>query len=58
MTLAIRFRAISPGRVVVVVNYDLGALEDVPAWCRMRGHAFLGHATVDGVNRFYIRRGP
>lgn len=45
-----------PGTVVAVVADDPAAASDVPAWCRMRGHEFLGSATApDGVPVHRVR---
>lgn len=33
----------SPGRVIKVLAFDAGAPADLPAWCRMTGHALLLH---------------
>lgn len=48
---------VSPGSVVGVVARDAAARVDVPAWCRMRGHEYLGEdLTPDGVARYLVRR--
>jgi tRNA 2-thiouridine synthesizing protein A len=39
--LAMRMRALGPGRLLELVATDLGAPHDIPAWCRMTGHALL-----------------
>ena len=31
-----------PGAVIDVLADDPAAAADIPAWCRMRGHAYLG----------------
>ena len=31
--------------------------DDLPPWCRMSGHAYLGKATGEGFSRYFIRRG-
>ena len=33
----------APGRVIKVIALDAGAPADLPAWCRMTGHALLAH---------------
>lgn len=33
-----RVRALAPGGVLHLVARDLGAVEDLPAWCRLTGH--------------------
>jgi TusA-related sulfurtransferase len=45
------------GAVVAVVATDAAARHDVPAWCRMRGHTFVGEDRAeDGVPRYLVRR--
>lgn len=45
------------GQTVAAVTEDPAARSDVPAWCRMRRHEFLGEDTApDGVARYVVRR--
>lgn len=45
------------GAVIAVVTRDLAARVDVPAWCRMRGHAYVGEeTTTDHVPKHLVRR--
>jgi TusA-related sulfurtransferase len=45
------------GQVVVVVADDPAARADIPAWCRMRRHAYLGeHVESDRTPAFLVRR--
>jgi TusA-related sulfurtransferase len=55
--LARHVEDVPPGGVVAVVADDAAAAYDVPAWCRMRGHEYVGsdHAE-DGVARYLVRR--
>jgi TusA-related sulfurtransferase len=49
--LARAVAAAAPGTVVEVVSDDPASRHDVPAWCRMRGLAYLGevpHAAGSG----------
>jgi tRNA 2-thiouridine synthesizing protein A len=39
--LAVRMRALPAGAVLKLTATDLGAPSDIPAWCRMTGHALL-----------------
>ncbi len=43
---------VGPGRVVAVLSDDAAAALDVPAWCEMRGHRYLGSAGT----AYYVRR--
>ena len=45
------------GALLAVVTEDVAARVDVPAWCRMRGHAYVTESTTDdGVPRHVVRR--
>jgi TusA-related sulfurtransferase len=45
------------GSVLGVVSDDAAAGYDIPAWCRMRGHEYVGADTAsDGVPRHLVRR--
>ncbi|WP_232675747.1 sulfurtransferase TusA family protein [Nocardioides sp. R-C-SC26] len=45
------------GDVVAVVADDAAARYDVPAWCRMKQHEYVGEdAADDGVPRYLVRR--
>jgi tRNA 2-thiouridine synthesizing protein A len=48
---------IAVGQSLAVVAEDPAARADVPAWCRMRGHEYVGEdAAEDGTARFVVRR--
>jgi len=36
-----RLRSIRPGQVLKLTATDLGAPQDIPAWCRMTGNPLL-----------------
>lgn len=44
--------ALAEGQVLEIRSSDPGVREDVPAWCRMTGHAFLGSAGP----RYFVRK--
>ena len=45
------------GAVLGVVADDAAAVHDIPAWCRMREHEYVGADTAsDGVARYLVRR--
>ena len=55
--LARRITEVPVGAVVAVVADDPAAATDVPAWCRLRGHAYLGAGEpVDGAASYLTRR--
>jgi tRNA 2-thiouridine synthesizing protein A len=43
LLLQLRFRmeTLEPGRVLRLVAHDPGAPADLPAWCRLTGHALV-----------------
>ncbi len=45
-----------PGRVLRVIALDLGAPEDLPAWCRLTRNELLGHDPA--THSFWIRSRP
>ena len=52
-----RIGEVEPGGTVAVVATDAAARVDVAAWCRMRGHEYLGEDVAgDGTPRYVVRR--
>lgn len=51
--LAQTARDARPGAVVEVWATDPAARSDIPAWCRMRGHDYLGEVPADGAHAAY-----
>lgn len=43
---------LEPGQVLEIRTTDPGSREDVPAWCRMTGHEFLGASG----HRYFVRK--
>jgi tRNA 2-thiouridine synthesizing protein A len=55
--LARRIADVAVGEEIAVTADDPAARLDVPAWCRMRGHDFLGESpAADGVPTYTVRR--
>jgi TusA-related sulfurtransferase len=54
--LARRIGDVAPGEVVLVIADDPAARHDVPAWCAMRGHDYVGETAVDGAPAYLVRR--
>lgn len=52
LELRLRLKEMSPGQVLLLQAHDPGAPEDIPAWCRLTGHALLHHVHPD----YWIRR--
>jgi tRNA 2-thiouridine synthesizing protein A len=51
--LAKRLPSVAVGEVVRVLADDPAAANDIPAWCRMKGHEFLGSP---GPDTYEVRR--
>jgi TusA-related sulfurtransferase len=49
--------AAAPGAVVEVLSDDPASRHDVPAWCRMRGLAYLGEVPRPVGSGYRVRRG-
>lgn len=55
--LARRVTDVATREVIAVAADDPAARIDIPAWCRMRGHEFVGEAVEpDGVPAYLVRR--
>jgi len=51
-------KKVEPKKVLHVIAYDLGAIEDIPAWCRMQGHELLHMKETELLKtHFYIKKG-
>lgn len=47
----------TPGDTLEVRATDPGALHDIPAWCRVHGHAIVAVSQEDGEVRVTLRVG-
>jgi tRNA 2-thiouridine synthesizing protein A len=56
LAIAQRLKAMPPGAVLEVRSTDAGVAADLPAWCRMVGHAYLGGGDGNDRGRYFIRR--
>ena len=54
--LAQRITDVDVGGVIAVLSDDPAAAADVPAWCRMRGHDYLGTRPAATGTAFLVRR--
>jgi TusA-related sulfurtransferase len=54
--LARAIAAAAPGEVVEVLSDDPASRHDVPAWCRMRGHDYLGEHPREVGAGYRVRR--
>lgn len=53
--LRFRLKAMQPGQIIAVHATDLGAREDLPAWCRMTRDRLLHHDLAGHL--YFIQRG-
>lgn len=53
--LAKKAKELKSGQVLELLADDVGAKEDVPAWCSRTGHQLLGTETEGKILKFYIR---
>lgn len=51
-----RIGEVAVGGVVRVAADDPAAATDIPAWCRMRGHHYVGHGEPLGTAPSYLVR--
>ena len=54
--LARRITEVPVGAVVAVLADDEAARLDVPAWCAMRGHEYLGYLGEPVAQEYRVRR--
>ena len=54
--LARRINDVPVGAVVEVVCDDPAAASDIPAWCRMREHDYVGSEARDAATGYLVRR--
>jgi len=47
---------VGAGSVIRVLADDPAAAIDIPAWCRLRGHEYVGRRTVGGRPGYDVRR--
>lgn len=53
--LAKKVKELKSGQVLELMADDIGAKEDVPAWCARTGHQLVGMEEEGKVLKFYIR---
>ncbi len=53
-----RVAGMGPGEELEAVCTDPGALNDIPAWCRINGHAVVETRSAGGEHTVVVRVGP
>jgi len=54
--LAKHITDVAVGDALALVADDEGARIDIPAWCRLKGHEYLGHESADVGTTHVVRR--
>ena len=54
--LAKHIEQVDVGQVVAVVADDEAARVDIPVWCRMKGHEYVGSEPAESGARHLVRR--
>ena len=54
--LAKAISTVQPGDMLEVLSDDPAAAVDIPAWCRMRGHEYVGSEPRDVGASYLVRR--
>ncbi len=52
-----RVATMAPGELLTAVCTDPGALQDIPAWCRLNGHELVSAETRDDEYLITVRVG-
>lgn len=47
---------VAVGETLTVLADDAAAEVDIPAWCRMRGHEYVGARPAPGATAYTVRR--
>ncbi|MBI3988261.1 MAG: OsmC family protein [candidate division NC10 bacterium] len=51
-----RMKELQPGQVLLALTTDPGAVEDLPAWCRMTENDLVATVQAEDHTRYFIRR--
>jgi TusA-related sulfurtransferase len=54
--IAATLREMAPASVLEIRSTDPGVAADLPAWCRMTGHKFLGGGSGEDEGRYFVQR--
>ena len=49
--------AVPEGGILEMRSREPSVADDLPPWCRMSGHAYLGKEPGDGCTRYFVRKG-
>jgi len=51
-----KFKQLKPGEILEVVADDKGIKQDMPAWCEVTGHEFLGVEEAGEEIKVYVKK--
>lgn len=51
-----KIKELKPGQLLKVQSDDDGIEKDMPAWCKMTGHEYLGLFKHDGEYHVFVRK--
>lgn len=54
--LARHIGEVPPGEIVAAISDDAAARLDIPAWCAMRGHDYVGEQPAERGVAYLVRR--
>ncbi len=53
---SIKIKDLNPGQVLEVQADDDGIEKDMPAWCKLAGHEYIGLIRKNGEYRVFVRK--
>jgi TusA-related sulfurtransferase len=56
VSIAKKMKELGPSEVLQVIADDKGIKQDMPAWCRMTGHEYLGMEETNIEIKLYVRK--
>lgn len=51
-----RFRTMAGGQVIELLSDDRVSAHEVPIWCELAGHTYLGSEEAGDYAKYYVRR--
>jgi len=51
-----KIKELQVGQVLEILADDQGIKEDMPAWCRVTGHEFVGMEEEKGQYKVYVKK--
>ncbi len=51
-----KIKELEIGQILEIVSTDRGIKEDMPSWCQLTGHEFLGFKEEGEIIKVYVRK--